>query len=293
MDQHSLMKSLVEDVLEYLGLPLEAPTLRYLNRLITAYTHKVPWESISRIVKRNRTLKTEDCPRWPEEFWLDAMRFGTGGTCFESSLAFYSLLTSLGYQGYLTVNDMGESQACHAAIVLIINGRKYLVDITIPVHRAVHIDPLKVTRRCTYFHDYTIRPVTENKYHVERSHHSHRYAFTLIDIPVSLADYRAIVEKDYTTRGFFLKSVVMVKVIDDKVWRFFSDNKPYRLESFNRAGKTEMLLSPNRLTATLAERFQMPEDKISAALHWIQSPQVFTDRQNVTLSLTLEDRVPC
>jgi len=266
----SLDNNMVQDILNYLECPGKAPTLRYLNRLVYAYIRKVPWESVSRIVKRHTTPITEDCPRWPEEFWHDAIQFCFGGTCFESNLAFYSLLMTLGYDGYLTVNDMGDSRGCHAATVIILDGEKYLVDITIPVHNAVRLDRQKVTRQRTTFHNYTIRPVQENKYEVERSHHSHRNAFTLIDVPVSLPDYLTIVENDYKETGFFLKSVVMVKVIEDKTWRFFSDIQPYKLESFNRSGKTEILLAQETMTESLASLFQMPIDKISYAISRIQ-----------------------
>jgi arylamine N-acetyltransferase len=267
-----LNDSLRKAVLEYLGCPLEAPTLRYLNRLIYAYTRKVPWESVSRIVKRHTTSSTSDCPRWPEEFWLNSIQEGFGGTCFESSLAFYALLISSGYTGYLTVNNMGTSHACHAAIVVWIRGRKYLVDVTIPVHSAVQFSPEKITRQRTSFHDYMIRPVRENVYEIERSHHPQRNVFTLIDIPISLPDFQVKVLKDYTESGFFLKSVVMSKVIDDKVWRFFSDREPSKLENFNRGGKRELLLQTETLPDLLAARFQMPADKIFAALTWINSP---------------------
>jgi len=269
MEYPKLSGALVKDILDYLDCPSMAPTLRYLNRLIQAYIRKVPWESVSRIVKRHTTLDTKDCPRWPEEFWHEAMRDGFGGTCYESSLAFYSLLMALGYEGYLTVNDMGETRGCHAAIVLLLNGHKYLVDITIPVHVAVRIAPQKIVRRNTAFHNYTIRPVQENKFEVERSHHPRRNAFTIIDVPVSLADYRKIVENDYWETGYFLSSVVMVKVAGNKTWRFFSDHQPYRLESFNRAGKEETFMEPETLPYALAEVFKIPEDKISAALSWI------------------------
>lgn len=272
MSQQNLNADLVKDILIHLGCPLRAPTLRYLNRLIHAYICKVPWESVSRIIKRYTTLETKDCPRLPAEFWNDAKEYGFGGTCFESSLAFYSLLTVLGYEGYLTVNDMGTTRGCHAAIVLLLNGEKYLVDITIPVHAAVRLDPQKVVRRWTPFHNYTIRPVHGNKYEVQRSHHSNRNAFTLIDIPVSLTDYQIILENDYTETGFFLKSVVIVKVMGNKTLRFFSDHKPYKLESFNRAGKRETIIGSEILPYLLAGLFKLPEDKISAAFAWIQSP---------------------
>jgi len=287
MSIQNLSDASVKDILEYLECPIKAPTLRYLNQLILAYIRKVPWESVSRIVKRHDTLDTKDCPRWPEEFWGDAMEFGLGGTCYESSLAFYSLLTALGYTGYLTVNDMGESRGCHAAIVILFQSKKYLVDITIPVHAAVQFNPQKVSTRRTPFYNYTIRPVGENKYEVERSHHSRRNAFTLIDIPVSLPDYRTILENDYKETGHFLNSVVMVKLIDSQTWRFFSNYQPFKLETFSRAGKHESFMENGTLSSTLARLFQMPESKINAALSWIEIPEAEPEPQSILPSVTL------
>ena len=269
MLQQDLNHELATDVLNYLDLPRRAPTLRFLNQLIHVYIRRVPWESVSRIVKRHTTSEIKDCPRLPEEFWSNAMLFGFGGTCFESSLAFYSLLMALGYEGYLTVNDMGESHGCHAAIIILLHGQKFLVDITIPVHAAVRIEPQKIVRRKTLLFDYKIRPIAENKYEVERSHRPSKNLFTLIDIPISLSDYIAVVENDYTeANGRFLKSVVMVKVVNEQGQRFFSDQKPYKLESFDRTGRTEKLIKAERLPHTLAELFQMPEVSIQTALDW-------------------------
>ena len=272
MSYQTLSDASVKEILDYLGcLPKKELTLRFLNQLIHAYIRRVPWESVSRIIKRYTTPETKDCPRWPEEFWSDAVQNGFGGTCFESSLAFFSLLTILGYASYLTVNDMGDTRGCHAAIVLLLNGEKYLVDITIPVHAAIRLDSQKVVRRRTPLFDYTLRPVSENKYEVERSHRSSKNLFTLIDAPVSLPEFHAILEEDYKeTTGRFLQSVVMVKVVDEKGRRFFSDQLPYKLETYDRAGGMVKFIEPENLPRYLAELFQMPEDSISIALSWIQ-----------------------
>jgi hypothetical protein len=157
----------------------------------------------------------------------------------------------------------------------LLDGHKYLVDITIPVHAAVRIDPQKIVRRNTALFDYILRPVSKVRYEVERSHHPGKSLFTLIDVPVSLPDYLAILKNDYTeTTGRFLKSVVMVKVVDGKAQRFFSDQKPYKLESFDRTGKMETFIDPETLPHTLAGLFQMPEESISAALSWTQSEPI-------------------
>ena len=266
-----LNESLTEKILDYLDCLPNAPTLRYLNRLIHAYIRKVPWESVSRIVKRHATLETKDCPRLPEEFWNDALTRGLGGTCFESSLAFYSLLTSLGYKGYLTVNDMGESRGCHAAITILLDGQKYLVDVTIPVHAAVRINPRKVTRRRTPIYNYALHPVRKNIYEVKRSHNSKRISFTLIDVPVSLPDYHAIVQNDYLETGNFNKDVVIDKVINNKTTLFFSEHQPYKLERRNRRGRWETPLRIETLPRALAKTFHMPEGEIAKAMSHIQA----------------------
>lgn len=293
MSQPNLSTDRVKDILKHLGCPSRAPTLRYLNQLIQAYIRRVPWESVSRILKRHTTPEIENCPRLPEEFWNDAMQHGFGGTCFESSLAFYSLLTALGYEGYLTVNDMGDSIGCHAAIVILLDGQKYLVDNTIPVHAAVRIDPQKVVRRKTKLFDYVIRPVAKRKYEVARSRRPSKSIFTLIDVPVSLPDYLAVVEDDYTeANGRFLKSVVMVKVVHEKGQRFFSDQKPYKLESFDRAGRVEKIIEPKDLPLVLAKVFQIPEESISAALALVQQLPIYPCNQALTLPAVLEGNVP-
>src|SRR5512139_1074236 len=74
MSQPNLSTDRVKDILKHLGYPARAPTLRYLNRLIVAYIRRVPWESVSRILKRHTTPETKNCPRLPAEFWDDAMQ---------------------------------------------------------------------------------------------------------------------------------------------------------------------------------------------------------------------------
>jgi hypothetical protein len=146
------------------------------------------------------------------------------------------------------------------------------VDVTIPLHASIRIEPGATSRRATKFHDYALRPRQSDVYEVLRFHHPSRNIFTLLDSPVSLTDYQTIVENDYTETGRFLKSVVLVKVIDDRVWRFFSDHRPYKVESFGRSDKNEIALPADAVAATLARLFQLPQDHVSAALAWIPSP---------------------
>ena len=141
--------------------------------------------------------------------------------------------------------------------------------------------------------DYTLRPISKNKYEVERSHRPSKNLFTLIDVPVDLPDYLAVVEDDYTqTNGRFLKSVVMVKVVDEKGQRFFSNQLPYKLESFDRSGRMEKIIEPIVLSHFLSEVFQIPEVGISAALSMVEQQPIELYDRALTHSAVSEGNAP-
>jgi arylamine N-acetyltransferase len=265
----TLSPELTRQILSYLGCVQEEPSVRYLNRLIHAYIRHVPWESVSRIIKRHTTSETELCPRWPAEFWQEALKYGTGGTCFENNLAFLTLLKELRFEGYLTINDM-ENPACHTAGIITLSGQNYLADVAIPIHCALPVYTNQITRRSNEFHDYTIRPEGNHRYAIERSHHPKRRAFTLVDVPVPLEEYRIAVQNDYEGTGYFLDRVIIVKIIEGRLWRFSSLDLPFKLESFDKTSRQEVLLGINTLAKSLSEHFGMDEDKIAMALAYKQ-----------------------
>lgn len=263
----------VDDALEFLKLRRQQPTLEYLNGLIAAFIRRVPWESVTRIIKRGVTPMTADCPRFPREVWSDAMRFGGGGTCFEINYAFFALLNALGYEGYLTLNDMSEARNCHAALVVLVNGQKYLVDVSAPFPRAFVFFFDSTVYHYTSWLNFTIQPESENCYVIERTPHARPYIFTLNDAPVSVEDFEAALEADYLPTGWFLNRVVINKMLGNKAWLFNSQTQPYMLEMFDHDGKHEIPLHPDSLAESLAEHYQMPAEKISVALSLVNEMQ--------------------
>lgn len=256
--------TLTDAVLAHLGVAAVAPSLTLLDGLIRAYTQTVPWESASRIVKRACTPETADCPRWPEEFWRETIRHGTGGTCFESNYAFFSLLRALSYEGYLTINNMGDTLACHTAIVVLLDGQKWLVDVGMPLYLPLPFGPDGPQSRRTPFHTYTARPDGSGVYQVERDAHPQPNCFTLLDRPIPDATYRAALTADYAPTGFFNDRAIITKVIGDEIWRLNGINPPL-LESFVYGGRTEHSLDGDP-AATAATRFGIDEETMRTAL---------------------------
>lgn len=260
----TLSAQLADAVLRYLGVARGAPDLALLNTLIMAYGRSVPWESASRIVKRARAASAAEAARWPDEFWQDAIRLGTGGTCFESNLAFFALLRSLRYDGYLTINNMHETIGCHTALVIRIQDAHWLVDAGYPIYRALTLSRLAVSQQETPFGIYTLRSPAPNHYVVEQTPLPKPYLFDLIDVPVDEAAYCAATINDYTEAGLFLDQMIIRKLIDGQIWRFNSHEQPYHLQTFVDGQRIDYPISGD-VPATLSAHFGINPDVVATA----------------------------
>ncbi len=249
-----LTAGLAHRVLAHLGLTRARPSVAYLGHLIAAYGQHVPWESASRIARRAYCLPGGECPRWPEIFWEEALSLGTGGTCFESNLAFFSLLRALGFDGYLTINNMKDSIGCHTACVIELGGEQWLADAGYPVYAPLKIDPVRETRASSPWLDYSLTPAGPDEYTVTQTPHARPYAFTLINTPVTAARYRAATLDDYGEQGLFLSRLIVLRVVDGKVQRFDSSQETNAVEVFERGRKHEEALGDDP-AAALSARF--------------------------------------
>lgn len=265
MSTATLSAALTTNILTHLGVTAVSPSLSFLDQLMAAWCRTVPWESAFRIAKRVRTPETADCPRWPDEFWHDNLHKGGGGTCFESNYAFFSLLRALGYEGYLTINNMGESAGCHTAVVVYLNGQKWLADVGIPLYAPLPVSPNGVTHRTSDFQIYTVRPDGENRYQIERHPHPFPNIFTLMDQPVNDTDYRAATTADYGEKGLFLNRVIVNKIVNNQPWRFNSAELPWRLNRFEWGKRFDQEMEGDVGTA-VARHFGLENETVQIAL---------------------------
>ena len=268
-----MMNFSVEPVLAFLGSPRKDPSPDYLDELVAAYVRRVPWETASRIAKRAQTAATEQCPRWPEEFWRDVLERGGGGTCYESNYAFFALLRGLGFEGYLTINDMGALCGCHAAIVVQMERTRWLVDVGYPLYLPVALRRDAACYRSTPFHTYTVTPAGAARYEVTRDRHPKPYVFTLNDRPVADSLYRQITTQDYGPAGQFLDELIVHKVIGDRIWRFNGRARPPLLESFpasTQAAPTSTVVAEDSTVQVVSERFRLDEGIVASAMRALQ-----------------------
>ncbi len=263
-----LNASLVDTVTTHLGVRRGAADLAALGALLDAYTRTVPWESASRIVRRMALSDAAACPRLPEEFWERAVRDGTGGTCFETNYAFAALLNALGYHTTLTINDMNETRGCHTAIVVHLEGARWLIDPGFAVHAPLRLDDAEVTRAEHPVMTYSARPEPHARFRIERTPHPAPYCYTLIAHPVDDAAYRAATIRDYEPGGLFLDKVVINKVVEGWLWRFNSAERPWCLEQFVGGEPRRFTLgeTPEAAAEQIGAHFRMPAGILAEAL---------------------------
>lgn len=116
------------------------------------------------------------------------------------------------------MNDMGDRCGCHTAIVLTnLSGGLWLADVGMPLYSPIPLNG--AAHPSNPFHRYSLKPVAGG-FEVLRDNHPTPCAFTLRDHPVSDHDYRAVVTADYGEGGLFLDRLILLKVVDRRVWRF-------------------------------------------------------------------------
>ncbi|MEM8858561.1 MAG: arylamine N-acetyltransferase [Chloroflexota bacterium] len=267
-----LSEELKNKILGRLDLNFENPTAEFLDDLLYAYTRTVPWESATRNLRRVAAASYADCPRWPEEFWTLALQQKTGGTCFETNLALFSLLKTLGYDGYLTINNMRFNIGCHTAIVVLIDGQKWLFDAGYPLECLIPIDPEVGTDKKAKFLSYQVTPILKDVYVVTRSRHPKPYIFTLFDTPVVLEDYKTATQNDYRPEGNFNNSVVINKIVDEKMVRFSTWAEDVMFESFTAdadggLAQRSVFEVNDDLAQQLEQKFSMPANILQQALN--------------------------
>lgn len=255
-------------ILAYLELAAQPPSHDYLSQVLAAWSQHIPWESASRIARHQIPGTPETYARIPEVFFRDALRLGTGGTCFESNLALRSLLQSLGFTCTLAFCDMSGEQENPHCTVLVRDGRKYyLADAGFPIPAALPLDSRQTTSIDVPVYTYFADPVGENRWQIRRTSGSIAGdCFVLKTEPVDDVTFWNRLLRDHQPDGLFLEQTIISKHDRDQILRYSTDKGLIRRYS----GLEEPVeLSPEQqenLPATLAESFGMNESVIRAAL---------------------------
>ena len=112
--------------LAVLGVRRRRPGREALAELVAAQVTRVPFENVSKLLRRRRDLR--DVPDL--DTYLDGIRrFNFGGTCYANAFHFCSLLCALGYDAGLCGAAMPSGEDVHVVATVALAGRDLLVDV--------------------------------------------------------------------------------------------------------------------------------------------------------------------
>jgi arylamine N-acetyltransferase len=115
------------DFLNYYRIPQDAPHRMLLDRLVVEFA-KLPYENITKIIKRAEAGSDEKARRYPEEVIRDHINWGAGGTCFSLTSALAHLVRGLGWKAEYILADRNYGQNTHCALLVWIDDVPHLLD---------------------------------------------------------------------------------------------------------------------------------------------------------------------
>lgn len=209
-------------ILKHLHIERAEPSAEYLTAVLEAWSNYIPWESASRIARHKKPAAPYQYARTADQFFDDALKLNTGGTCFESNTALKALLDALGFQSTYALCDMNDDPNFnpHCALITTLDGKRYLADAGWPLPAALPLTD-QTTSVDVPVYRYIAEPLGDDRWRVTRqSGEFTQECFYLKAAPVSSDTFRARVIRDHFDDGLFLDNVIVHKHIDGHLLRF-------------------------------------------------------------------------
>lgn len=132
----------VQMFLDYFHLPPRKAGLRFLQEILERFA-TLPYENISKIIQLHDNWDRLEKLRLPEQVMADHIAHRLGGTCFSLTFFLQAILTQHGFGCYPVMADMRAGRNIHCALIVLLDGVKYLVDPGYLLTRPMELNPQK------------------------------------------------------------------------------------------------------------------------------------------------------
>ncbi len=251
----------VRNFLKNFQITPQPPSLAFLQKIIAAFSH-LPYENLSKILKFNRVGESEHARlRLPEELFEDHLRFHTGGTCFSLTFFLQSLLLQQGFVCYVVMGHMRAGRNIHCALVVLLEGVKYLLDPGYLLQRPMPLDQAKPRLYHNEFNGVELRfDIATQSYDLftfTREEMKWRYRF--VDRPTPLDEFLQHWQASFHRNG--MHGLCLTRVHEDEL--IFVHKEFMRVTSLE--GKRNLNLKKN-YHATIQEIFGIGPEYVEQAL---------------------------
>lgn len=179
----------VRHFLVYFNISSKLPDLDSLSEIVFHFA-KFPYENLSKIIQYQHHFESGGAIRLPEEVMEGYASDGLGGTCFALTFFLQCILTLKGFQPYPVMADMKWGKNVHCAMVVLLDGKSYLVDPGYLLNRPMELNSGKPRLYKTEFSGVEIVAKEENVFELytfDRETIKWRYRF--VNQPTSPNDF--------------------------------------------------------------------------------------------------------
>jgi arylamine N-acetyltransferase len=258
----------VQRYLDFLGVEREVPGLAALTRLTRAHLLRVPFESVTSVLRRSGS-PVGPVPALDADALLDAWIAGrSGGLCFEITYGFGQLLDALGYRCHAVLAFI-TFPGSHQAVLVELDGARYLVDAGngAPLFEPTLLDGTVEVSRCGLAYRYRSGDTSE-EWIQDRWIDGAWAPFCRFDLrPPDQAVREAAFQRHHVVGGsWVVDSVVLVRCTADAVLSLRNGE----LTRFTVDGKSVERVELAAYPRVAAEVFRMPNLPIGEALQALE-----------------------
>jgi arylamine N-acetyltransferase len=160
------MKALA-DFMQHFGIAPDEPPRQILDSVVMAFA-RLPYENITKIIKRAEAGSSEKARRYPDEVIRGYIDWGAGGTCFSLTSALAHLVRALGWKAEYILADRRYGQNTHCALLVWLGGVPHLLDPGFLIVNPVLLKPKGEQEVITSFNRLVLAP-EENQNRVSLS----------------------------------------------------------------------------------------------------------------------------
>lgn len=166
--------------LNFFGISPHQNHAQLLYAVTKAFSN-MPFENLTKIIKRNENSNSINSKRHPAEVILGHKDYGSGGTCFALTAAFLHIARALGFRAEPVLADRKYGADTHSALLIWIKNKPCLIDPGYLILNPVSIDINQETHIQTSFNELILIPrKKENKidlYTIREGHKKYRLSF--------------------------------------------------------------------------------------------------------------------
>lgn len=255
----------VAHFLKHFQLSTSPPSFEFLQKILGAFSH-LPYENLSKILKFNRLGASErERLRLPEEIFEDHLRFHTGGTCFSLTFFLQSVLLQHGFTCYVIMGDMRAGRNIHCALVVLLEGAKYLVDPGYLLRQPMQLDLARPRLYHNEFNGVELRcePTTQSYDLFTFTRESMKWRYRFADRPTPAEEFLRHWQASFHRNS--MHGLCLTRVHEDELIYVRKDFM--RINSM--AGKRNVNLKKN-YHATIHEVFGIPQEYVAQAVAALQ-----------------------